>query len=306
MEQPSSTITLFDTLVLSGGGVKGIGQLGVLHYYYEKNLLDLSSIKEFAGTSVGSVICLLLICGYTPMEIFQRIYTIDSFFKAGGVHNIWDLFKNFGLMSIEPFIESVRTMVLEKLGKNPTLSELKRDTGKTLIVSAVNISKMCLEYFSPETKPHLTALDAVKISCNLPLVFQRIRYNGDYYVDGGMADNFPIASIDPDGKNILGIVVTGKDNAGGDDFVNYLFRLMVFPINIMTQLRSKGAGPNVKLIEVSFDDLPILELAVESKRKMEIFMKGYKEARKEEGKQLINVEGWSWDEGPELVEWGWT
>jgi len=28
----------FDVLVLSGGGTKGLGQLGVLHYYYEKKV----------------------------------------------------------------------------------------------------------------------------------------------------------------------------------------------------------------------------------------------------------------------------
>lgn len=49
-----------DTIVLSGGGIKGIGQLGALHYCREKGYLDMLRVNTLAGTSIGSIICLLL------------------------------------------------------------------------------------------------------------------------------------------------------------------------------------------------------------------------------------------------------
>ena len=48
----------FTRLVLSGGGSKGLAMLGALHYIHENNGLD--SINEYWGTSVGSIIILLL------------------------------------------------------------------------------------------------------------------------------------------------------------------------------------------------------------------------------------------------------
>ena len=58
----------YDTLVLPGGGIKGLILLGGVQYlidnYYMKN------IKNFVGTSIGSIIGYLLIIGYTPIEIF--------------------------------------------------------------------------------------------------------------------------------------------------------------------------------------------------------------------------------------------
>jgi predicted acylesterase/phospholipase RssA len=70
MEQSNNT-ELFKGLCISSGGMKGLYYLGVLDYYYEKKLLD--NVKYYAGTSIGSLICLLLIIGYTPKEIFQNI-----------------------------------------------------------------------------------------------------------------------------------------------------------------------------------------------------------------------------------------
>ena len=64
---------MYDTLVLSGGGVNGILELGALQYCNDKNLL--SSIKTYVGTSIGSIICYLLIIGYTPVEIIVYLCT---------------------------------------------------------------------------------------------------------------------------------------------------------------------------------------------------------------------------------------
>ena len=60
-------ITDFDTLVLSGGSSKGILILGALQYAQDNFLLN--KINKYIGTSVGSIICFLLLIGYTPIEI---------------------------------------------------------------------------------------------------------------------------------------------------------------------------------------------------------------------------------------------
>jgi len=50
------------TLVLSGGSMKGIAQIGAMHCLKKNNLLN--DIKTIAATSVGSIIGLLYSIGY--------------------------------------------------------------------------------------------------------------------------------------------------------------------------------------------------------------------------------------------------
>ena len=270
-----------DTIVLSGGGIKGIGQLGALHYCREKGYLDMSRVNTLAGTSIGSIICLLLVCGFEPIEIFSEVYQKDSFFKMGDVKNFWDLVKDFGLMAITPLIAEIERMILKKYAKIPTLLELYELTGKTLIVAVSNVTKTKAEYFSHITRPHLLCIDAVKFSSNLPVIFQRLHYNDCYYVDGGLLDNFPIKQVDRGTNRILGIVTIGADNSSDDQGVfNYLYRLIIMPINMITELRQEKAGANSAIITMNFDNIPVLDFSMPPAKKMQMFVDGYKEAEK--------------------------
>lgn len=292
----------YDATILSGGGVKGIGELGALHYHYEAGRFVLSNVKEYTGTSVGSAISLLLICGYTPMEILREVYLMPSFFKPGDLSNIWTIFESYGLMSVNSVVNIVETLVKRKLGAIPTLGEIKSLFGVRLVITAVNITKMRTEYFCPETRPDLSAIDAVKMSCNLPVIFQRIRYNGCYYVDGGLGDNFPVDGLSAKmkGKKVLGVMITGVDGAGAADeelsFFGYFYRLITFPISTMTTLRARDLPANIDLVKLNFDDVPILGPSLPSEKKMEMFMKGYREAKQNYECRLVYVDRWSWND----------
>ncbi|MHA1397708.1 MAG: patatin-like phospholipase family protein, partial [Candidatus Heimdallarchaeaceae archaeon] len=75
-------------LVFEGGGGKGVAYIGALEVmkelgilsYYDKEKdnktytrLNSDKIKGVAGTSVGSIIALLLACGYTPEEMKEML-----------------------------------------------------------------------------------------------------------------------------------------------------------------------------------------------------------------------------------------
>lgn len=291
----------FDIVCLSGAGTKAFVHLGVLHHYYEIGRLDLARAQDFPGTSAGSIINLLLISGYTPMEILSEVYGINNFFASGGgPTNIWDLIANYGFLSIDPPMKLVEKMVITKLGKIPTLWELYKLTGKRLISPAVNISKKpkpVLVYITPESHPNMRCTDVPKLSSKLPIIFQRVQYNGDYYEDGGLGDNFPVEAVDIRGKNVLGVAVTGSDMGGAETlpFITWLYRVIMFPINTNTDLRSRNLPPNVKLVSMNFDDVPVLELNMDHGRKMGMFMRGYKEAQREDKKEKLTIKGWNWD-----------
>ena len=50
-------------LILSGGGIKGIAHIGALSVYDERNMLN--SIDTYCGSSIGALICSLLVAGTT-------------------------------------------------------------------------------------------------------------------------------------------------------------------------------------------------------------------------------------------------
>ena len=266
----------FEMIAMSGGGLKGIIQLGTLHYYYEKGLYDQKTVHTYAGTSIGSVISLLLICGYTPMDIFSSVYTTNKFFKTEDSLSLWDIMEKRGLMSIDSFINIIGDLVKKKLGEIPTLKQLHEKTGKTFYVVAANISSVEPEYFSYKTHPSLSVLDAIKMSSSLPLLFPCVEYNGNCYVDGGLADGFPIHHIDDGKSRILGIVVYGADRSLKEDtLMGYIYRLINLPINTITKLRCKNLGSNVTLIEIDCGDIPVIQFSMSSEKKMEMFLKGY-------------------------------
>lgn len=282
----------FDTVILSGGGAKGIIELGVLQYHYEKKNYIPEVVKVYAGTSIGAVIALLLICGYKPMDLFNYIYELDNLLGVNR-NSFHEVFNSMGLMSIQPFVDKVTELVENKLGRVPTLKELKEITGKTLVVTGTNISKMSADYYTPVTKPNLSCVNAIRISCNLPLIFQKLRYNNDYCVDGGFVDNFPIAYVDNGRNKILGVVVSGNNVSIPEDiFLGYIYRLLIIPINTVTHLRCSNLGSNVTLVKISCENIPIFQMSLSKDEKLDMFIRGYNEAKHIDSIELLEVKGW--------------
>lgn len=287
---------VFDIVVLSGGGLKGILELGALHYYHENGQLDLDRVHTFAGTSIGSVISLCLAVGFAPMDIFRKVYTTRSFFDPSNKGTIWDVVNKTGVMDVNVITNVVEEFLREKVDPATlTFGELQKTHKKRLVVVGTNISGMKPEYFTPETHPEMLCIDAIKISCNLPFVFQRIEHNDAFYVDGGLVDSFPVHYVNDGKSNILGVVVLGSDYSFQDNtLLGYFYRLVVLPINTITKLRcsERYLSNNVTLVRIDYE-APFLHFSLPSDAKMEMFLKGFECAKMHDTKELITVQGWS-------------
>lgn len=286
--------TPFDAISLSGGGSKGILHLGVLHYYYECGLYNPECVTDYSGTSIGSVISLLLVCGYTPMEIFKEIYDMDSFFTLGDCNGFFAAIQNSGLLNINRFADKIAELVKKKLGCVPSLKKLRKLSSKSLYISATNVTTMLEDIYSYKTTPKLNCIDAIKISCSLPLIFQKLKYNDNNVVDGGLINNCPWEYLPKTSKNILNVVICGSDTSLDDDtHLGYLYRLMIISINALTRLRCQIAPPHVKTLKVNFPGPQILHFRMNSGDKMKMFMKGYNTAKEEQRRYFLYVEGYS-------------
>lgn len=293
---------IYDGVCLSGGGIRGLLQLGVLHEKYEHEEYDPKFCKEYAGISIGSVFCLLLVCGYTPIEIFTEIYKMDNFFTVSDFHNVWDVIKHMGFIDINSFIKKVDFFVKKKMGKSPTFEELwlKTNKTKTLYIGAVNVSKLREEKFCYTTHPNMKCIEAVKLSCNLPIIFQRQLHNNDFMVDGGLLNNFPWEYLSQNLKNVLGIVIVpnkcldvNNENIKKDtSTINYFHRILTLPMGRMTDLYCRLAPSNIDIYRVSWNGNGLLKFKMSSETKMNMFLRGYKMTEYQRKIVRLNIDEW--------------
>jgi predicted acylesterase/phospholipase RssA len=182
-------------LVISGGSTKSISVLGCLKFLDEMGVLE--HITTFVGTSAGSIIALLLALGFTTNEMIaflkdnmfgQKLYQL----QLDEVIN-FSMVTSFGLDSGNNIIQFIEDAVMLKYHtKDMTFLELAKCSGKHLVVCVANITKEVSEFFSVDTHPNASVVQAVRMSISLPLIFTPIKYKDCYYVDGAIYESFPI------------------------------------------------------------------------------------------------------------------
>lgn len=271
----------YDTIVLSGGSIKGFIILGALQYLYDNNLHH--SIKTYIGTSIGSMISYFLCIGYTPLEIVIYICGHQLLEKLQNF-NISDMLQGNGAASFSNIHDSLEKMTLSKIGYLPTLSNIKDRFGKTLIFTTYNISQDKIEYLSHETYPDLPCLSAIRMSSNLPMIFGDYRYGGSYYIDGGLGNNFPIDIGDKYGEKILGLTLDDKTTDFMDikyNFLEYVYKLMSIPVCQLINNKIENASKNnkCKILRLKYGKINILNFNISPKQKLEMFSDGYNQIK---------------------------
>ena len=86
----------YNIIVLSGGGKKGMAQLGLLHGLYINKFINFNKIKIYVGTSIGAIINFLLVINYSPVEIFSYVCTKQRASSKDMKMNVTNIFSNFG------------------------------------------------------------------------------------------------------------------------------------------------------------------------------------------------------------------
>lgn len=194
---------MIDTLVISGGGVKGIVFIGVFKYLEELNRrLD---IKKIYGVSVGCIIGFLYAIGYTPKEMEEEIFKMDI--KSLQSIRLKTFIKNYGMDSGKRIMKWLEELVERKGYKRTiTFRQLFKLRGIELNIGCTNLNKYKDVFFNKDVSPNLRVIRAIRMSIGIPLVFSTVKYKGEIYVDGGVINSYPIKNV---GKtdNILGLKI---------------------------------------------------------------------------------------------------
>ena len=178
-----------DTLVLSGGGVKGLYYIGIIKKLEELNIIN--NINTIAGTSIGAFFGSLITIGYTSQELvdFVLLFNLSNMKKIA----YQNFFSYFGIdegNNLELILEKMFN--LKGYQKNITYKELFEKTKKELIITGVCINEKKCYYFSHKNTPEMNVLKSIRISTSIPLYFTPIQHNNMLWVDGSVIDNYPI------------------------------------------------------------------------------------------------------------------
>lgn len=278
-EKPNDPIiSHFDTLVLSGNSSNALVTIGALQYAKDNFLID--RITTYIGTSSGSILSFLLSIGYTPIEIIVFICTHEIMEKLRHF-DILSMINGGGAASFNDIQEQLEKMTISKIGYLPTLQDLKTRFNKTLIFITYNLTEEKTENLTYETHPNLPCITALRMSSNLPFVFENFKYGNNFYIDGGISNNFAIDIGDSIGKKILGISLSmeSQDFDPNNNILEYMYKLMCIPISQSISHKISCVSDRCKIIQLKSNKVKIFDFNIDSKTKLELFSNGYQQMK---------------------------
>jgi NTE family protein len=169
------------TLVLSGGGLRGLAHIGVLKAMRTLGI----PAHEYIGTSMGSLICALAAGGLDISEMERYALSLKS-------SDILDLSpiniikKGFRVSSLH-----VGDKLHQYLRRIIPIDSFKL-LEKPLLVNSVELDLGEEVYWGSEGHDDIPIHDAVYSSCAIPGIFPPLKFKDSYYVDGGVGANLPV------------------------------------------------------------------------------------------------------------------
>lgn len=170
------------SLVLGGGGLRGLAHIGVLEALVQRGLEPVETI----GNSVGSLVAAAWCNGVPLAELRMVAHEIarGDLFRVAHFDMAFKRMLSPAVYRREPLEELARAF----LG-SVTFDELRRP----LLVNTVDINAGSPVFWGLPGLRNIPVADAVYASCALPGIYPPREINGRYYVDGATISNLPVA-----------------------------------------------------------------------------------------------------------------
>ena len=191
-------------LVLSGGGFRGMSQIGVLKVLEKYSI----PIDYIIGTSIGAYIGGLYASGYTPYEIEQIVLNTDweKLLSSASEVNRQDMFldqkiaddRHLFSMRLNTFSFDLPKAVSKGIHYQGQLQELLWNAPFTAWQSfdslRIPFRAISTDLITGTSIIHRSGdlPTIIKASSTIPLRYSPVRYDSLLLVDGGVLDNIPV------------------------------------------------------------------------------------------------------------------
>lgn len=260
-------------LVLAGGGMKGLGLLGAIKYLEEFG--SIQNIEIYAGTSIGVIISVLIIIGYSAHDIYKFTKLFDM--SKSIDFNINNLFTKYTVSNCNNY-EIILSELLKKKNISPKINllELYKLTKKKVIGTTVCITTKQTEYISYENYPELDIITFMKMSSAVPFLFEPVQYNNKLYIDGGLTDNFPLDLFKDKLENVIGINIISEyfNIKEIKDIIDYFLTIMGIFITNNIKCYKDDMYKNI-VYNLNITNLHTFNFSMNNKDKKKMYMEGY-------------------------------
>ncbi len=188
------------TLVLGGGGMKGLAHIGVLQALSERGRLP----AHVVGSSVGALVGAAWATGRSIAELREIAIALHrkDVFAVAHADMAFKRMRSPALFRREPLED-----LIQRLVGDVTFQELDQP----LIVNTVDINSGMQVFWGLEGLDEISVADAVFASCAMPGYLPPREIRGRFYVDGATVDNLPVATARAlGGEMILAVDVSAS------------------------------------------------------------------------------------------------
>lgn len=240
-------------VALSGGGYRGVAQVGALQYMEELGL----EFSVVAGTSAGAIVGALYAAGNSPEKIL-RVFQETELFEFSYFH--W---RGPGLLDTPQFKEYL----------TPHLQDDNFDgLSRKLYIIAADLIKG--EEVVIDRGP-LT--QAILASAAFPGIFAPVKVSDQVLVDGGIFNNLPTDIVREHADKVVALDVNPIDKVGHDEVGN-TFQVIKRAIELSTRMQSLRKQEYADVYISPKEAVKFPMFAQENAEKL--FNIGYEEAKK--------------------------
>jgi NTE family protein len=199
-------------LVLGGGGAKGAYQVGVYKALHENHLTE--DIQLFCGTSIGAINSVLFtLDDVSKMEKIWLSLNKDVILSKKKLSQYLDMVK---LKNISVYSRSGFLSLLED---NINLEDVSNSPIELYAVATPIRNEFAQTVFQLNGKSPEMIKDILLASSAIPGVFEMVKINGVYYMDGYRISNVPTKIAVTKGCDLVYVVPLGKrDNLTEDSY----------------------------------------------------------------------------------------
>jgi predicted acylesterase/phospholipase RssA len=276
----------FKHLVISGGGPSFIQYLAAIQNLHNKNIISMENIESIYGTSAGAIVGMLLCLKFDDWNTIND-YVIKrpwhELFHMK-INYIFEAYKNRGIYG-KKIVEKIFKPLLsaKDLSLNITLKEFYDYSKIELHLFSFEVNNFITEDFSYLTHPDLQLIDAVLMSCAIPILISPVIRENKCYIDGGVCVNYPVKYCVEDGKNINEILgfcnqYDNQQRHHVDINSNLLDFILCFLFKMWRVFSSNMINPKIKyevVCDVKYLSLNYLRSSINSEEiRKELFDKG--------------------------------
>jgi NTE family protein len=192
------------TLVLGGGGMRGLAHIGVLRALEEHRLSPIEVIGSSVGSLVGAAWCAGL--SATELRELAAHLTRDDLFQVAHADMALRRLRAPAIYRAEPLGDFVRGI----LG-SATFAELERP----LLVNTVDVNTGTQIFWGSPGLQDVPVADAVIASCTMPGFLPPHPIGRRFFVDGAAAANLPVHPAARDGRDlVIAVDVSARGRQG--------------------------------------------------------------------------------------------